>query len=296
VDTELPSGGLFADQPVNGVLWVALAEKAYAEANGAGYVTTFDEPDDSYAALQGGAFGSSNLAGGDPSWALQAITGKSADAFAINPSNMAAAWNAGQLIVLSSSPNAGNNLVVGGSEGTHAYAVVNYIASSDSLFELYNPWGESYNVLTNTWGLNPEINSVVPYAGNWVFGGAFYASESLISQDFAWQSIGSGATPGTGALHSGSLGVDGSKTWNALAYNSQSDDASAVADEAAASALRPHSKEALDAFFTEWGDMADAKVAAKRLSVGPARDATFVDLSQIVSEVASSVHRRACLN
>ena len=36
VDTELPSGGGYYDQPVNGVLWVALAEKAYAEANGAG--------------------------------------------------------------------------------------------------------------------------------------------------------------------------------------------------------------------------------------------------------------------
>ncbi|MGA2621193.1 MAG: C2 family cysteine protease [Thermoguttaceae bacterium] len=36
VDTELPSGGTYYDQPVNGVLWVALAEKAYAEANGAG--------------------------------------------------------------------------------------------------------------------------------------------------------------------------------------------------------------------------------------------------------------------
>ena len=38
VDTELPSGGNYYDRPNNGVLWVALAEKAYAEANAAGYV------------------------------------------------------------------------------------------------------------------------------------------------------------------------------------------------------------------------------------------------------------------
>jgi hypothetical protein len=33
VDTELPGGGSYYDQVTNGVLWVALAEKAYAEAN-----------------------------------------------------------------------------------------------------------------------------------------------------------------------------------------------------------------------------------------------------------------------
>ena len=40
VDTELPSGGGYYDHPGQPVLWVALAEKAYAEANGPGYVTT----------------------------------------------------------------------------------------------------------------------------------------------------------------------------------------------------------------------------------------------------------------
>ncbi len=90
VDTELPSGGAYYDQPQNGVLWVALAEKAYAEANGAGFVTTSSLGSGSYAALNDG----------DPSWALQAITGKSASDFAINPTNIAAAWNAGELVVL----------------------------------------------------------------------------------------------------------------------------------------------------------------------------------------------------
>ena len=93
MDTELPSGGSYYDHPANGVLWVALAEKAYAEANGHGFVTTGNVGSDSYDALNDG----------DPAWALQAITGKSASDFSINPTNIAAAWNAGELIVLCTS-------------------------------------------------------------------------------------------------------------------------------------------------------------------------------------------------
>ena len=176
VDTELPSGGSYYDRPANGVLWVALAEKAYAEANGAGYVATGSEGNDSYAALNGG----------DPSWALQAITGKSANDYAINPTNITAAWNSGELIVLCSSPNAGDNLVVGDSQGTHAYAMVNYSASSSNSFELYNPWGCS-----------SVVGSTVTYNGNQVYGGAFWANATVINNDFAWQEFGTGAAVGS---------------------------------------------------------------------------------------------------
>jgi hypothetical protein len=55
------------------VLWVALAEKAYAEANGYGYVTTGELNTDSYAAIKEG----------QPQWALHVITGKPASAFNI---------------------------------------------------------------------------------------------------------------------------------------------------------------------------------------------------------------------
>ena len=69
VNTELPAAGEYYDFIENGlgtqVLWVALAEKAYAEANSVGYVTTSHEDDGAYDALNGGY----------PSWALQAITG-----------------------------------------------------------------------------------------------------------------------------------------------------------------------------------------------------------------------------
>ena len=58
VDTELPSGGEYYDHVDNDlgtqVLWVALAEKAYAVANGLGYVTTSNEYQNSYNALDGG--------------------------------------------------------------------------------------------------------------------------------------------------------------------------------------------------------------------------------------------------
>ena len=40
----------------------------------------------------------------------------------------------GQLIVLGSSSSAGDNLIVGDSQGTHAYAVVNYVSSSSNPF------------------------------------------------------------------------------------------------------------------------------------------------------------------
>ena len=175
MDTELPSGGGYYDHVTNGVLWVALAEKAYAQANGAGIVTTQYVGSDSYAALNGGY----------PAWALQAITGKPASMFTINPANIAAAWNAGQLIVLGSSPNANDNLIVGDSNGTHAYAVINYNASSSTPFELYNPWGLS-SVVDHTWNWN----------GHQVYDGPFWFGSSPMLQDFASQTIGTGAAAG----------------------------------------------------------------------------------------------------
>ena len=171
VDTELPSGGGYYDHTTNGVLWVALAEKAYAQANGAGFVTTSAVGSDSYNALNEG----------DPSWALQAITGKPANDFSINPTNITAAWNAGQLIVLGSSSNAGDNLIVGDSNGTHAYAVINYNASSSTPFELYNPWG-----------LSSVVGHTSNFNGHQVYDGPFWFGSSPMLQDFASQTIGTG--------------------------------------------------------------------------------------------------------
>ena len=54
VDNELPvnsSGNTMSDKVCNGVLWVALAEKAYIEASALGYVTIDNTADDSYVSL-----------------------------------------------------------------------------------------------------------------------------------------------------------------------------------------------------------------------------------------------------
>lgn len=188
VDTELPSGGTYYDQVTDGVLWVALAEKAYAEATGASYVTSSNTGSDSYNALNGG----------DPSWALQAITGLSANDYSVNPSDIATAWKDGEFIVLGSSPNAGDNLVVGDSEGTHAYAVVGYNPSSSTPFELSNPWGMS------------SLGGTVSYDGHQVYGGAFYASANMISNDFADEVFAYGADSDATAPANGPQQVAGS--------------------------------------------------------------------------------------
>jgi len=169
VDNELPQGGNYYDHVQGGVLWVALAEKAYAQANGKGYVTTQHVNQDSYSAMDGGW----------PAWAIQAITGKYCSNVGVNTTSMTTAWNNGQIICLGSSPNANDNLIVGDSQGTHAYAVVGYNSSTHQ-FELYNPWGT-----TST------LNGTTTYNGHTVYGGAFWASTSLISQDFSSQDIGS---------------------------------------------------------------------------------------------------------
>ncbi len=244
VDNELPSGGTYYDQATNGVLWVALAEKAYAEANGAGFVTTQSVGSNSYNALNGG----------DPTWALRAITGKSASDFSINPSNIAAAWNAGELIVLGTSPNANDNLIVGDSEGTHAYAVVNYNASSSTPFELYNPWG-----------LSSVVGGTISYNGNRVYGGAFYATASLISQDFADQSIGAGAATGIGTAANSintALPATGSSVQTPPSYTTTSDafdatHASSSQPEESAHIWKTSSTAGMDAVIANWGSTSD---------------------------------------
>lgn len=182
IDNKLPSGGGYYAGVSGGVLWVALAEKAYAEASAAGIVTTSAPGSDSYNALDGG----------DPWWALQAITGKPANDYAINPSNLTAAWNAGDLIVLDSSPSAGDNMIVGDSSGTHSYAMVGYSLTGSGIagrisspFELYNPWGDTQT-----------LNGTVTYNGHAVYGGTFYTSAPQISADFSDQAIVATAEPG----------------------------------------------------------------------------------------------------
>jgi hypothetical protein len=168
VDTELPAAGGYYDR-VGGDLWAGLAEKAYAEANGEGFVTTGARYSDSYAALNAG----------DPTWALQAITGKSASDFSVNPANVAAAWNAGELIVLTTN-NPSSPYIV----GDHCYAVVGYNPSSSLPYEAYNPWGTT----SSGWAQGT-------YNGRAVYG-LFTANAAFLAQNFVGESIGAGTAAG----------------------------------------------------------------------------------------------------
>ena len=174
VDTELPSGGEYYDHVDNDLgtsaLWVALAEKAYAVADGLGYVTTSNEDQDSYSALDEGW----------PSWALQAITGRPAGDYSINSTNLVSDWNSGDLIVLCTSTPTSSFIV-----GSHCYAVVGYNASSSQPFEVFNPWGTDSSTPLG-WA---------PGESNQIYG-LFTANAAFISQNFTTQSLGTGAING----------------------------------------------------------------------------------------------------
>jgi hypothetical protein len=175
VDTELPAAGYCYDHPVNNVLWVALAEKAYAEANAAGYVTTRTVGANSYNATNYG----------DPTWALRAITGQKV---VVNEGDLASAWQDGGLIVLSStdfgnSPASSDGVYI---VPNHAYAVVDYDPTTGA-FTLFNPWGVGG-------GFMPLPN------GNLVFfGGTVTETAEQLATDFGWFAIGAGGAPGRAA-------------------------------------------------------------------------------------------------
>jgi hypothetical protein len=176
VDTELPSvnGVPLGDQPVNGMLWVALAEKAYVEANAAGIVTTNHPGSNDYAAVNGGT----------ASWALQAITGQPANDVGNDPSNVAAAWNAGQYVTLCTNTPASSYIV-----GGHCYALVSYdpshyVPGQGYLpFELFNPWGADTN---DVWAPGHFGTTY----------GLFWVNATFLSQNFSGISIGTGAAQG----------------------------------------------------------------------------------------------------
>jgi hypothetical protein len=166
VSTLLPDGGTYYDNVMTGLgtqaLWVALAEKAYADANGFGYVTTDAKNQDSYAALDGGW----------SSWALGAITGKSANEYSTSSANVASKWGQRDLVVLGTQSPKSANIA-----GLHAYALVAYNASSSKPFEIFNPWG------TTSGSATPE--NPAPYAPDATEYGLFWANAKFIKRNFA---------------------------------------------------------------------------------------------------------------
>ena len=168
VDTSLPSGGSYYDQVSTALgtqsLWTALAEKGYAEANALGLVTTSNENQGSYAALNGGS----------PTNALPAITGHPAGFATINylnPASLSTAWTAGQLIVLGTSTPSSSYIVA-----NHDYAVVGYNQSNGQAL-LFNPWGT-------------QSNNFAPNTSN-TKSGLFSMSSLIMTQNFNEEDMGS---------------------------------------------------------------------------------------------------------
>jgi hypothetical protein len=180
VDTELPSGGSYYDRPVNGVLWAALAEKAYAVANGYGFVTGRIANSNDYDAL-GNKADSQGRAGGIAAWALQAITGQAAGSYNLDPNGVVNAWNAGQLVVLCTpqtpGPYASPYIV-----SWHCYALVNYNPSNSYPFLIFNPWGKDPN---DYWAPGHYGTTY----------GLFMANTNGLLHNFSEQDFGSGAAP-----------------------------------------------------------------------------------------------------
>ena len=143
------------------VLWVALAEKAYAEANGLGIVTSGDKKVDSYDALNGGY----------PAWALQAITGETANQVSVTAGNLTSAWDAGDFVTICSDTTPSSTTVV----GSHCYAVVGFNGSE---FEILNPWG----VTSSGWELGTEN-------GHQVYS-LFWATPTFLSENYDTVGVG----------------------------------------------------------------------------------------------------------
>lgn len=124
-------------------LWVALAEKAYAQLNEFGWSRPGQSSgQNSYAALDGGYIYA----------ALGQISGRGTSAFTMTSAptsftSFVSAFNAGKMIGFASYANpAPGSGVIGG----HAYAVVSYNAY-DQTVTLFNPWGTEYGLVTLSW-------------------------------------------------------------------------------------------------------------------------------------------------
>jgi hypothetical protein len=128
VDRMLPNGGNYYDEPVNGALWAALAEKAYAQMVESGSMGRGTGVDyfNSYGTLDGG-YGYV---------ALNQITGLGTSAAVASFAGAVNAANAGQLVVLGTAANVPSRVIL----SNHSYAVLNYNAAT-GLLQVFNPWG-----------------------------------------------------------------------------------------------------------------------------------------------------------
>jgi len=141
VDSKLPTtpGGTFlygnmgsyASDP-NNVLWVALAEKAYAQMNEAGWLrpAAWGGGQNSYAGIEGGLFSDVAMQVVNQASTYYSVSGASDDA------TLADAVTAGKLIGFASTTSPTDPGVV----GNHQYVVIAYDSSTKTV-TLFNPWG-----------------------------------------------------------------------------------------------------------------------------------------------------------
>jgi hypothetical protein len=117
---------------VNNVLWVALAEKAYAQINQSGWLrpAEWGGGRNSYVGIEAGLF----------SDAVEHIANQGSSSFWVNGTSDDAALtdavNSGKLIGFATRQNPANSQVV----GNHQYIVIAYDTSTDTV-TLFNPWG-----------------------------------------------------------------------------------------------------------------------------------------------------------
>ncbi len=159
VDRYLPTNSLgylaYANQgsdynSSSNELWVAFAEKAYAQLNESGWI--HQDNTNTYTGIGKGGYISD---------ALAQITGKKTSlGNSLNLTSLVDAFNSGQLIGFGSkSTGVASNIVSG-----HAYALIDYNSSTQK-FTLFNPWGVDTNaskpgVLELTWS---DIESSFSY-------------------------------------------------------------------------------------------------------------------------------------
>nr|WP_281062625.1 C2 family cysteine protease [Limnoraphis robusta] len=131
VDRYLPtsSGSPTYAQTPNGELWVALAEKAYAQVNQSGWIQ------------QDGTNSYSGIDYGSGYYAIPHITGRITSSVydpsgIVNTNAIINAFNAGSMITVASKDSGVASNVV----PNHEYTLVGYNSSTQQ-FTLYNPWG-----------------------------------------------------------------------------------------------------------------------------------------------------------